>query len=57
MFMVDGGALKCLDWMMVYFAGSEVDGNGYPALVGYTGFISCCEHRNGRSAYVVDKMC
>jgi hypothetical protein len=36
MFMVDGGALKGLGWMMVYFAGSEVDGDGYLALVGLT---------------------
>jgi hypothetical protein len=34
--MVDGGALKCLDWMMAYFAGSEVDGDGYLALMGQT---------------------
>jgi hypothetical protein len=40
MFMVDGGALKGLkglkglSWMIVYFAGSEVDGDGYLALVG-----------------------
>jgi hypothetical protein len=33
---VDGGALECLDWMMVYFAQSEVDGDVYPALVGQT---------------------